>query len=472
MLSATAVEQHSLKPRAFPAALSEISRGKPRPHRGRKITMAKRSAVAEAPSERRVSIMINRKIGLLLGGAITLALAVPAFAGYWSTLPDAAAPATTFTVPMDTNYAQGRQPQTVKATLANIGSATMQNAGSGGWRNALVGGDFGTNLWQRGTTSASITTAALYTADRWAGLSGTGTAFTVIKETAAADITNGYAASARVQRTASQTGVLPVCLAQVLTSANSTRFQGGTAEFSFHALAGANFSPAGSAITASIFYGTGTDQSAATGLAGTWTGQANAASAAVTLTTSWDRYSVVGVVPVTATQVGVQICYTPVGTAGANDWFEFTGAQLDINPGAVARTDGTIVPGKYSIASVERRPQSIESELQYAYFYRLSEPASGAAIPAMCQATGATANICNVFLPVVMRATTPTIVITTAGTFKVNIAGTPTTIASPVASTCSSNSCAVTAGNTNTNGQAELLSGGGGTGAWDISAEL
>lgn len=410
------------------------------------------------------------KLAGFAGGALLLACGAAYAGGYFENLPTNVDPDSTFTIPMDTNYAQGRMPQTVKATVQTLASAEFATSGSGGWRNALIGGDFGTNLWQRGTPSASITTVLAYTADRWWGLSGTGTAFTVIKETGAADITTGYAASARVQRTASQTGILPVCVGEVLTSANSTRMQGKTAEFSFHALAGANFSPAPDQVTATIAYGTGNDDSAANFSTGSWAGY-TAINSTITLSTSWGRYSVVGAIPATATQVGVKLCYTPVGTAGANDWFEFTGAQLDINPGAVA-FNGSDLNAASSMASFERRPAGIEAILQYGYFWRLSEPANGAALSATCQAVGATSNICNVFLPVTMRAVTPTIAITTAGTFKVNIAGTLTTIATPTASTCSSTACAVTAGNTNTAGQVELLSGGGGTGAWDVSAEL
>lgn len=423
---------------------------------------------------------MNRKILCVLAGVLALVGAenanaagfftngVPVAGGtqYPSTLPLTG----NETIPADTNLLSGLNPASEAITTNQLAGYSFAQVGSGGWRNGLVGGDFGTNLWQRGTTSANITASLLYGADRWWGLSGTGTQFNQIKETAATDITVGYAASNRVQRTASQTGILPVCVGQVLTSANSTRFQGKLTEFSFHALAGANFSAANSQVTATIATGTGADDSAANFSTGSWAGYA-AVNGTITVGTAWDRFSVVATVPNAATQIGVKICYTPVGTAGTNDWFEFTGAQLDVNPAAdakVASNDGLA----YNIASFERRPQTVESMLQYAYFWRLAEPASAAALPATCQAVGATSNICNVFMPVTMRATIPTIAITTAGTFKVNIAGTPTTIASPVASTCSSAACAVTAGNTNTAGQVELFSGGGGTGAWDVSAEL
>src|ERR1019366_3457179 len=242
--------------------------------------------------------------------------------------------------PADTGLTQGQNPATELITGTQLGGYMGSQIGT--WRNGLIGGDFGTNLWQRGTTSASITTASLYGPDRWWGISGTSTAFTIIKETGASDIPVAFAASARVQRTASQTGVVATCVGQVLTSANSTMYQGKQVEFAFHALAGANFSAAGSTVTATIAWGTSADDSAANFASGSWAGYTAAVAQPITISTTWCRYSAVASIPLTATQVGVKICYTPVGTAGANDWFEFTGATLDENPAAVAATGATV----------------------------------------------------------------------------------------------------------------------------------
>lgn len=402
------------------------------------------------------------RANLLFTGVLALGLSTAAWAGGYFTngLPFQTTMTGLESFGFDTNKPGGASPQVAAITSTNLAGYVKSLAVVD---NGLIGGDFGTNLWQRGTTGPSTTTALLYNADRWWGLSGTGTAFTVIKETGASDITSGFNASARVARTASQTGILPICQGQALTTGNSVPMQGKKVEFSFWAKYGANFSAALKQVTATIAYGTGANESAANFSTGAWTGYTVSVAQAKTLTTSWARYSVVATLPVTETQVGVKICYTPVGTAGADDWFEFTGAQIDANAAALADSN---------FAAFAFRQSSEEAELQYRYFYRLAEPASGAAISGTCQAVGASTNICNVNMPVIMRATVPTITITTAGTFKVNIAGTPTTIATPTASTCSVSSCAVTAANTNTAGQAELLSGGGGTGAWDISAEL
>lgn len=330
------------------------------------------------------------------------------------------------TIPADTNLPSGQNPASEAITVKQLAGAVGATPGTS-WRNGLIGGDFGTNLWQRGTTSASITTALLYGPDRWWGLSGTGTAFTIIKETAAADITQGYAASARVQRTASQTGVLPVCIGQVLTSLNSTRFQGQTVEFAAHILAGATFSAANSLVTMTIATGTGSDESAANFSTGAWTGYAIAVAQATTVSTSWDIYSAVATIPLTATQIGVKICYTPVGTAGATDFWEMTGARLQVNPAAVAKAN-SLGTAAYNIGSFERRPAGIEGMLQYGYFFKILE---GAPVTIRAPCTMSTTSIANCLIqfPVTMRAAP---VFTGDGGFVTGFAASATTASSSV----------------------------------------
>ncbi len=352
---------------------------------------------------------MNKMKSLLLAGAFALAALTPALAaGIFSTFPPAGGsqfpstiPITGIeTIPADTNLTQGLNPATETITTSQL--AGYAGALNGTWRNALTGGNFTSNLWQRGTTSASITTVALYGPDRWWGLSGTGTAFTIIKETGATDITTGFSASARVQRTASQTGVIATCFGQVLTSGNSTQFQGKTAEFSFWAKAGANFSAASSNVTVTIAYGTGANESMANFTTGAWTGYTAAVAQTTTLTTSFSQYSAVAAIPVTATQVGVKICYTPVGTAGANDWFEIGNAQLDANANAVAKSTATDT--NYSILAFEYRDSHVEQLLQQAYFYEIDESAVITPI-GPCAAIDVTHTNCYLTFPVKMRGT-------------------------------------------------------------------
>ena len=48
------------------------------------------------------------------------------------------------------------------------------------------------------------------------------------------------------------------------------------------------------------------------------------------MTTSWQRFTATGTVASNVTEIGIEAFYTPVGTAGANDYFEITGVQVEI----------------------------------------------------------------------------------------------------------------------------------------------
>jgi hypothetical protein len=124
-----------------------------------------------------------------------------------------------------------------------------------------------------------------------------------------------------------------------LESTDSYRYAGQTVTLSYYARAGANYSPTSSALSAVVLTGTGTDQSFVTGL----TGSTNAGSGAATLTTSWQRFTVTATISSSATQIAVYYTMTPTGTAGAADYFEITGVQLELGTATTfARTGGTI----------------------------------------------------------------------------------------------------------------------------------
>lgn len=88
-------------------------------------------------------------------------------------------------------------------------------------------------------------------------------------------------------------------------------------------------SAASSVLNALLIYGT--DQNISSG---GYTGGTNAIFASSTLTTTWQRFTYSVVMPSTATEIAPYFLFTPTGTAGANDWFEVTGVQLDV--GSVA----------------------------------------------------------------------------------------------------------------------------------------
>jgi hypothetical protein len=132
-----------------------------------------------------------------------------------------------------------------------------------------------------------------------------------------------------LKRNSATSGASILAITQVVESNNCRDLQNQSVILSFWAKAGANFSAASSNITASVQTGTGTDQSAAAFRAGTWTGQATTVTSTFAITTSWVKYTITGTVSASATQIGIQIQFTSVGTAGADDSLNVTGVQLE-----------------------------------------------------------------------------------------------------------------------------------------------
>lgn len=285
-------------------------------------------------------------------------------------------------VPADTQLPGGQNPQTVDIPVYLIGNAAL--------KNAIVGGDFNTNLWQRGTTFTSATpTTAAYAADRWFMYSS-GNTVTITKQTGASDISlsDGVTATMRVSRP-SGTDVTPICVGQVIPQKDAARFLGRNAVFSFYAMAPATFSPTNDAIDVTIAYVTAADsatpntitdsfaKSTTTGYAAVVT-KANAAAAGTTiasgsanigLNTSFTRYYASGTIPTTATSVGVKICFTPAASTGAStDWFEFGNAQLEATPATTATVTGGLSPSGFG-----RRQLAIETAYQQSFSYGLIE---------------------------------------------------------------------------------------------------
>jgi hypothetical protein len=302
------------------------------------------------------------------------------------------------------------------ATLANYSQATP----GGNAENALVGGDATTNLFQRGSSVVLATPAAVaYTADRWVAWGGTNTPVTVASAT---DAPQNYGKSFKVTK-ASGAGVVQVCVGQEITTQNSYRFQGLATEFDFHAKALAGFSAASKNLAVYVITGTGTDEGTANGAfsinAGggsstPWTGPVVAGGTTgylIPITTTWARYGVVVPIPATSTEIMVAICYTPVGTGGSTDGFEFTGAQVVPNASltSVAGTAGAILGVNDTRAKAFlRRAASEERLLQLTYYYQLNDPAATASVGTCQVITANSAAVCLVPLPVTMRAA-PTI---------------------------------------------------------------
>ena len=216
--------------------------------------------------------------------------------------------------------------------VADSSTSTGLRYQSGYNGNGIINGGF--DIWQRGTSIANTATY-LYSADRWQ--QGGSAAQTTSRQTSSL---TGIQYCARVQRNSASTSTTVVAINVSMESADSYRFAGQTVTFSFYARAGANYSSASNVLSVYVQSGTGTDQNANSG----YTGAAAIFGASSTLTTSWQRFTYTAAVASSATEIAASFYYTPVGTAGANDYFEVTGVQLEL--GSVAtnfkRAGGTI----------------------------------------------------------------------------------------------------------------------------------
>jgi hypothetical protein len=264
------------------------------------------------------------------------------------------------------------------AISSGLGSSALLPAGLG-FRNVLVNGDF--KVWQRGTSLASGG-ATTYTADRWI-VSSPNAGRTASRQSAGLD---GFQYCMRVSRDSGNSTLGALDLSQSVETINSYQFAGKQITLSFWARAGANYSPASSGLYIGLQSGTGTDQN----IESSWTGGVSLVNTTITLTTSWQKFQFTSPVASSATGIGLYIRSTPVGTAGADDYFEITGVQLEQN---------------YQPTPFEQRPYGVELALCQRYYQRRSGTGSTAytslgGFGAFGSTTGADFDF---VLPVVMR---------------------------------------------------------------------
>jgi hypothetical protein len=198
-------------------------------------------------------------------------------------------------------------------------------------------------VWQRGTSISVAGASDAYTADRWRLFTQSGQACTVSRQ-ATNDTTNlpNIQYCARVQRNSGQTGTGQISFIQGMETLDSIPYAGKTVTVSFYARAGANYSSASNAFNFLLYSGTGTDQ-----FPTAYTGGASVATATVTLTTTWQRFTVTGTIATTATELGLYPYFSATGTAGAADYYELTGVQIDLGSVALPfRTQNSTIQGE------------------------------------------------------------------------------------------------------------------------------
>jgi hypothetical protein len=247
-------------------------------------------------------------------------------------------------------------------------------------KNLIVNGGF--DIWQRGVTQSGG--GSLFIADRWnhfrdAYASG----ITVSRQTTSLP---EFQYCARVQRDSGNTSTNGLAITQNIESINSIPYQGKTVTISFYARAGANFSSSELRISSTLYSGTATDEASRNGITGVF----NVINRTSVLTTSWQRFSYTGAVPTNSNQLLFVLYSGPTGTAGANDYFEVTGIQVEAGSSATpfSRSGGDI---QGELAKCQR------------YYYRAVSEASYGPLGTGKAYTTGTLNI-NVPLPVKMRS--------------------------------------------------------------------
>ena len=227
-----------------------------------------------------------------------------------------------------------RSRNTADTQTASGGPVSPSIAG----KNAVING--GMDIWQRGTSTA-IGASGSYSPDRWFTAVG-GASICTVSRQVTGDTTNlpNIQYCARVQRNSGATSTTAIQFSQSIETVNSIPLVNQTVTFSFYARRGANYSSASNALVMQLQTGTGTDQNILVG----YTGQAVPIGISQTLTTTWQRFTGTATISTTANEVGLNIYYIPTGTAGANDYFEITGVQLELGSVATpfSRAGGTI----------------------------------------------------------------------------------------------------------------------------------
>ena len=341
-------------------------------------------------------------------------------------------------------------------TLNGAGVVTIAS-GTGFTISATTTGVFSAGGIATGSPYIAIpaSTSLAYSTDRFVTTTGANQAITVARQ-ATADTTNlpNLQYCTRYQRNSGQTGTGALYFVQNFETTNSLPFAGKTVTFSFYARAGANFSPTSSILSSQVVTGTGTDQNV---IGSGFTGQTNIINGSTILTTTWQRFTYTGTVAATVTQLAIVFGFVPVGTAGANDYFEVTGVQLEM--GSVA-------------TNFSRAGGSIGGEL--ALCQRYYQRVVGSASSSVSNGAMYSASTCITIITYFPTRVTPTISATLAANLIV-YANSTNAIASSISFSQYSNTSVradIGIGSTLTAGHATFITWNGNGGMIEVAAEL
>ncbi len=252
--------------------------------------------------------------------------------------------------------------------------------------NPVINGGF--DIWQRGTSALNGGNTYV-TADRWLCAQATVTTFS---RQLTGDTTNlpNIQYCLRAQRTSGSSQTDAMNISQSMETVNSIPFAGKTITLSFYARRGANYSVASNALNVQLITGTGTDQNVYT--VG-YTGSVTAINQNATLTTTWQRFAYTATLASNITEMGITFVATTTGTAGAADYYEITGVQIDL--------------GTYTASSAptfRRSGGTLQGELAACqrYYYRVA-PTDAVEVFANGVAISTTQALFSVPFPVKLR---------------------------------------------------------------------
>ena len=211
-------------------------------------------------------------------------------------------------------------------TVAEAYGGTGTSTGYYGFKNRIINGAMGISQRTAVNTNVAVTTtvSGTFGPDRFTGYSGTASLWNILQ------VTTGvydFPYALRLQRIAGQTSTSAIYLRQVIETNNCIDLAGQTVTLSFYATAGANYS--GGAVTTQIYTGTASDQGTASLNSGTWTGFVSPIASTFTPTTTRTRFSFTATLGSTVQEVAFGLNWSGSGTAGANDYLDITGVQVE-----------------------------------------------------------------------------------------------------------------------------------------------
>ena len=232
------------------------------------------------------------------------------------------------------------------STTGNVFSQT------GPFKNRIINGDMRIDQRNAGTgASVGTGTSGTYGPDRFWGYTGTGSVWTTSRVSTG---NTDFPFANRLQRANGSSSTAAIFWRQIIESANCSDLAGQTVTLSLYVTAGTNYS--GGALSVNVFTGTGSDQGATSLNTAAWTSLATPVNSTITPTTTRTRYTFTATLGATVQEVAVGLTFTPTGTAGANDFIDITGVQLEA--GSVA-------------TPFERRSYGQELALCQRYYYRI-----------------------------------------------------------------------------------------------------